>query len=109
MKKFKFIILCIALIFSIALIMTGCKDNNKDDESMDAKPVIYLYPETMEVTVKLNYNGEIICTYPIYNEGWTVIAHPDGKLINQKMGKSILICFGKAIAILNMIWIRDLL
>ena len=88
MKKFKFIILCIALIFSIALIMTGCKDNNKDDESMDAKPVIYLYPEkTMEVTVKLNYNGEIICTYPIYNEGWTVIAHPDGKLINQKDGK----------------------
>ena len=75
-------------MFSIVLIMTGCEDKNKDDEPTAAKPVIYLYPEeTMEVTVKLDYNGSIICTYPTYYEGWTVTAHPDGMLINQKDGK----------------------
>jgi len=86
MKTVKLAILYIILIFSIALIITGCKDNN--DEPTEAKPVIYLYPEkTMEITVKLNYNGEVICTYPAYNEGWTVIAHPGGTLINQKDGQ----------------------
>lgn len=75
-------------MFSIVLIMTGCEDNNKGDEPKDAKPVIYLYPEEkMEVTVKLDYNGEIICTYPTYNEGWTVTANSDGTLINQNDGK----------------------
>lgn len=88
MKKFKFTLFCIVLLFSIALIMTGCEDDNKDDEPTAAKPVIYLYPEeTMEVTVKLDYNGNIICTYPTYNGVWTVTAHPDGMLINQKDGK----------------------
>ncbi|MDI9488668.1 MAG: hypothetical protein QM222_04985, partial [Bacillota bacterium] len=83
MKKLKFTLLCIALMFSIVLIMTRCEDKNKDDEPTAAKPVIYLYPEeTMEVTVKLDYNGSIICTYPTYYEGWTVTAHPDGMLIN---------------------------
>jgi hypothetical protein len=83
MKKVIFTLLCIALIFSIVLIMTG-----REDEPAAEKPVIYLYPEeTMEATVKLDYNGEITCTYPTYNEGWTVTAHSDGTLINQKDGK----------------------
>ena len=74
-------------MFSIVLNLSGCKNIN-NDEHTEAKPVIYLYPEEkMEVTVKLNYNGEITCTYPAYNEGWTVTAHPDGTLINQKDGK----------------------
>ncbi|HHW49806.1 MAG TPA: hypothetical protein GXX14_14475 [Clostridiaceae bacterium] len=84
MKKFKLALLCITLLFSIAFIITGCKNN----EPTAAKPVIYLYPEeTIDVTVKLNYNGEVTCTYPAYNEGWTVTAYPDGTLINQKDGK----------------------
>lgn len=86
MKRNK-LFLVIVLMFSIALIMTGCEDN-REDEQTDEKPVIYLYPEeTMEVTVKLDYNGELICTYPTYDEGWTVTAHSDGILINQKDGK----------------------
>ncbi len=86
MKRNK-LFLVIVLMFSIALIMTGCEDN-REDEQTDKKPVIYLYPEeTMEVTVKLDYNGELICTYPTYDEGWTVTAHSDGRLINQKDGK----------------------
>lgn len=45
------------------------------------KPVIYLYPETeTDVTVNLTLNGELTCTYPAYNNGWTVTASPDGIL-----------------------------
>lgn len=46
-----------------------------------AKPVVYLYPEEeTQVTVQLDYAGELTCTYPAYNGGWTVTASPDGTL-----------------------------
>ena len=49
-----------------------------------AKPVIYLYPEKeTEVTVNLTLNGELTCTYPAYNNGWTVTASPDGTLTDK--------------------------
>ncbi len=45
------------------------------------KPVIYLYPETeMQVSVNLTIDGKLTCTYPAYNNGWTVTAAPDGTL-----------------------------
>ena len=51
------------------------------------KPVIYLYPETQtQVSVELNLDGELTCTYPKYNEGWQVTASPDGTL-KDKDGK----------------------
>nr|WP_325194928.1 hypothetical protein [uncultured Oscillibacter sp.] len=54
------------------------------EETADAKPVDYLYPETeMEVTVKLDYDGELTCTYPAYDGGWTVTARPDGTLTDE--------------------------
>lgn len=48
------------------------------------KPVIYLYPEAAtDVTVELDYVGELSCTYPAYKDGWHVTAHPDGTLIDK--------------------------
>ena len=45
------------------------------------KPVIYLYPEEeIEVEIKLNVDGELTCTYPKYDDGWEVVAKPDGTL-----------------------------
>lgn len=45
------------------------------------KPVIYLYPEVeTEVSVKLDLSGSLTCTYPAYDNGWQVIASPDGIL-----------------------------
>lgn len=100
MKKIKFKLLCTVLVFSLVFIMIGCKGKNSDDDPIryknttrdegpvEEKPVVYLYPEeTMEITVELDYNGSLTCTYPAYDEGWTVIANPDGTLINQKDGK----------------------
>jgi len=50
------------------------------------KPVIYLYPQTeTAVNVRLDYDGELTCTYPLYNieTGWQVIAQPDGTLTDS--------------------------
>ena len=58
--------------------LTACRES---EEEADKKPVIYLYPEsTTDVTVKLNYAGELTCTYPEYRDGWKVTASPDGTL-----------------------------
>jgi hypothetical protein len=49
------------------------------------KPVIYLYPEReQQVQVQLDLDGELTCTYPAYREGWTVTAHPDGTLTDER-------------------------
>jgi len=57
-------------------------------EIVDTKPVIYLYPEEpTEVTVRLNYGGELFITYPAYHDGWSVLAYPDGTLINHHDGR----------------------
>ena len=68
----------------VALSCTGCLtacQGNSDEEEYDAKPVIYLYPESeIDVTVKLDYAGKLTCTYPEYDDGWKVSASPDGTL-----------------------------
>jgi hypothetical protein len=49
-----------------------------------AKPVIYLYPQkTQDVSVRLNFMGELCNTDPAYNGCWNVTAAPDGTLVNK--------------------------
>ena len=99
MKK----LLAFLLPFALTVALTACTpcDNDKDevwsakpviylypeedeDETCDAKPVAYLYPQTeTEITVKLDYDGELTCTYPAYEDGWTVSARPDGTLTDK--------------------------
>ena len=71
--------LCILLsaILALSLSLPGCTP----ESNLAAKPVIYLYPEEeTPVTVRLDYDGELTCTYPAYSDGWTVTAAPDGTL-----------------------------
>lgn len=50
---------------------------------MIKKPVIYLYPTSEQtVSVKLDYKGELTCTYPDYKDEWKVKAEPGGTLTN---------------------------
>lgn len=66
---------CIVAIF--ALIVEEC-------ETSVQKPVIYIYPEqTTEVSVKLDFNGELTTTYPKYEDGWKVTAEPEGTLCDR--------------------------
>lgn len=88
--KSKLFILFFITIF-IFVVMTGCcndsgntSENNTQNTSeiLAKKPVIYLYPETkMQVSVSMNFNGDLIYTDPIYNDGWNVTAYPDGTLV----------------------------
>lgn len=74
-NKAKFLIILLSLIL---ITFTGC-----ENDQMTKKPVIYLYPTSEQsVSVKLDYNGELTCTYPEYKDGWNVIAEPDGTLTN---------------------------
>ena len=48
-----------------------------------AKPVIYLYPEKPEqVSVSIDFNGRLTITDPVYGDGWTVVAKPDGTILH---------------------------
>ena len=83
----KTILLLLALLCTLSLmacepIDDKCEINQMiGEEPLVDKPVIYLYPtEETEVSVKLEYDGEFIATYPKYDDGWNVIASPDGTL-----------------------------
>ena len=64
-------------------VMSGCKGRSK-------KPIIYLYPEGVtEVSVRFADPDAVGLTssYPDYGAtGWSVIAHPDGTLVDQVSG-----------------------
>lgn len=46
------------------------------------KPIIYFYPEVdTECSVRLNLNGKLTCTYPVYDNEWKFTAKPDGTLV----------------------------
>ena len=75
-------------ILSLGLL-TGCGGDEEPaispypEDAVDEKPVNYLYPETeLEVTVSLDYDGELTCVYPALDAdgAWTVTAAPDGTL-----------------------------
>jgi len=59
-----------------------------DDPPIERKPVIYLYPEQpTEVAVTVQLNGARFTeTIPDYNNGWRVLAQPDGTLTNLADG-----------------------
>ncbi len=53
------------------------------------KPVIYLYPPTTtDISVRLAPQGGFTKTEPAYGNGWNVIAHQDGSLVNKADGKT---------------------
>ncbi len=77
------------LLMAVLFILNGCTDKDSPeptdpDIGVDAKPVIYLYPEDiLEINVTLEYGGTLTYTYPTYNDGWTVLADPNGKILHN--------------------------
>lgn len=61
-----------------------CLPEETEDYAPAEKPMIYLYPEEeTAVKVELQFDGEITCTYPDFEEGWIVTAAPDGTLTDE--------------------------
>ena len=93
MKKLTALLLALTCV----LTLTGCTENWRD-RNVSAKPVIYLYPEEeTQVSVKLDYDGELTATYPAYNDGWTVTARPDGTLTDPDTGREYYCLFWEGI------------
>lgn len=100
--------LCVALACVLLTCVSGCipsgGSSSSEKEGASAcseheplisvdpdvvdKPVIYLYPpQDLTVTVSLNFDGELTCTYPAAPQGvWRVMAHPDGTLTDPDSG-----------------------
>lgn len=48
------------------------------------KPVLYIYPEvTSDVSVSYLKPEQLTTTYPLYNNGWHITAHPNGDLYDS--------------------------
>ena len=78
----------LAIMIAVAMMFSACTPKEPYSEDKELKPVIYLYPESQQdVTVKLHYDGELTCTYPEYNDGWSVTAMPDGTLRDKETKK----------------------
>ena len=87
----------VLVLLLMALLAAGC--GGRDDEVLAEKPVIYLYPEKAEeVSVWLDYDGELTCTYPAYEDGWHVIARPDGTLQDLRDGQEYSYLFWEGAA-----------
>ena len=81
-----------ALLLALMLLIGLCsctpwRDPNYNENNsyrVDAKPVIYLYPQVeTEISLALDYAGTLTCTYPKYENCWQVIASPDGTLTDH--------------------------
>ena len=84
-KIVKRLIILIITIIGVSFVIFALIDSVP--EPILDKPVIYLYPtEITDITVRLNFDGELLFTYPLYRDGWSVTAHPDG-ICSDRMGR----------------------
>ena len=73
-------------------------DTYNPNAALAAKPVIYLYPEVeTEVNVRLSFSGTLTTTYPEYDDGWTVLAKPNGMLVDPETGREYYCLFWEGI------------
>lgn len=102
-----FLILLMIVIAVIAVIVTVHIINENEKRKMQMqqeeiyynnnncgggfdKPIIYLYPEeTTNISIKFGKEDLITCSYPKYEDGWNVIANPDGTLIDTNTNRKL--------------------
>ena len=81
-------------IMALLVLLTFTACTPQEEEALTAKPVIYLYPEQeTEVTVELDHDGPLTATYPAYEDGWSVLAAPDGTLTDPETGRTYYCLF----------------
>ena len=85
------ILVVLAMIIALIVALTNKRNYSESGPIVIEKPIIYLYPtEETEVKVQLENEENITVSYPDYGEdGWDVIAKPNGDLINKKDGRSL--------------------
>ena len=87
-------VLALALLAALSLLGAGCQGAQREEETYDEKPVIYLYPEEeTQVEVSLALEGELTASYPDYGGGWRVLARPAGTLPDPATGREYYCLF----------------
>lgn len=90
--------ICILIAIICIFVFNNCEikskfkifNNSNTSGLVEDKPIIYLYPkESTEISVKLGKPENITCSYPKYNDGWNVIASPDGNLTDLHTGRNL--------------------
>lgn len=89
---------CIVCFLALVMIVSMTACTPPWGPVVAEKPVIYLYPEAeTDVKIELDYNGALLCTYPEYDGGWSVIASPDGTLRDAVTGKEYSYLFWEGV------------
>ena len=67
-------------------------------QNFAAKPIIYIYPEEeTKVKVKVSDPKKLTCTYPKYEDGWEVLAKPNGDLVDLKTNRNLYALYWEGI------------
>ena len=98
-KNIKVVIAYVIIgIIAISIAIYLFIDSHTCSSSELAKPIIYIYPETeQEVSVKVGAENRLTCTYPKYNNGWNVIAKPNGDLVDIETGRNLYALYWEGI------------
>lgn len=74
------------------------QNNFRKPQIVAEKPIIYIYPtEETKVNVKVGRSENLTHTYPKYNDGWEVIAKPNGDLKDCKTGRNLYALYWEGI------------
>lgn len=98
LKEGIFITISFIICFMITTLL-NCFTTFADftEESISEKPIIYLYPKVeTEIEVKLSKKDNITCSYPKYEDGWKVIAQPNGNLKYRENGRNLYALYYEA-------------
>lgn len=98
------IILILITIIVTIVVLAYILSKNVGNMMLE-KPIIYIYPEEeIGLNVKVGYPNKLTCTYPTYNNGWNVLAKPDGTLIDTATGRELYSLYweGKGTVAVNM-------
>lgn len=110
MKKTTILALIFVLLVSIIAgvyvyeVITYESEPCHPDPGMETKPVIYLYPENeTSVDVRLSKPENITCDYPDYDDGWRVIAKPNGDLRDLQTGRDLYCLYYECLAEMSQV------
>ena len=83
-------VIIISIIIIIIIFFFGYIIYDKASFVVNAKPIIYLYPEEeTKVSVELPKDDRLLVSYPKYEKSWEVLAKEDGNLVDLETGRNL--------------------